>query len=196
VRTHTHSFLFVAWCGDELTYFCCSDLWQFDMEGDISQRPALRSVVETLVDISGSETIEEAVAATTKNKDGEEAAEKVPAEELVPTLPRAQWCSFHTQIACSLSSEAALPDGISVLPEPSEVADFAEVLASVESEFHRICGPESEFLPTMPNPEDIVWTADETGTTAQENTQLPMEAQPHQESVAATTEDTATAKAQ
>ena len=126
------------------------------MKGDSSVREHLRKVVESLVDISGKEEKEEETPATTG---GEE--EKEEKEEKKEKKPSVVWCSFHTQTLCSVPEGLKEVKGLSVLPEPSELIDYKNVFEAAEKEFRRICTNGEEYLPKMPNPEDIIWSSEE-----------------------------------
>jgi len=46
---------------------------------------------------------------------------------------------------------------LTICPGTTDIPDFPDMVEFTETEFKRICGPDVEFLPTMPDPNDFVW---------------------------------------
>ena len=143
----------------------CIDVIHFVMKGDSSVRGCLRKVVESLVDISKKEEEKEEKEEEKESENVNESEEKKEGEgeeEVVEKKkPSALWCAFYTQVLCSVPEKLKEIAGLSILPEPSELIDYKNVLDAAKSEFQRICTNDEEYLPKMPNPEDIIWSTDE-----------------------------------
>lgn len=145
------------------------------MKGDSGVREHLRKVVETLIDVSEKKEEEEKKKEGEEEKKSEEGeVEKVEEEEEEgekeeKKKPVALWCSFYTQTICSVPEGMKDIAGVSVLPEPNELIDYKNVLDASKDEFKRICTNDEEYLPKMPNPDDIIWTTEEENKNDEEN---------------------------
>lgn len=122
----------------------------FAMRGDRTARPHLRAVVERFVCVPSSS----ADAAT------------APAATADDTRPVALLCTYHTQVCREGTVSGS--SGVVVTPDVAASTDFGDVPAVVERLFWQICGTRAdptgeplEFLPPMPDPEDVAWSAPE-----------------------------------
>lgn len=142
-------------------------LIQFVMKGDSSVREHLRKIVESLIDITKKEEEEE----KKNEEEAKEEEEKKNEEEVKEEekKPEALWCSFYTQTLSLVPEGMKDIVGVSVLPEPSELIDYKNVFEASKNEFRRICTNDEEYLPKMPNPEDIIWSSEEQNTKSEDN---------------------------
>ncbi|KAH3765379.1 rab proteins geranylgeranyltransferase component A 1 [Pelomyxa schiedti] len=83
--------------------------------------------------------------------------ETASATATASTTPGYLWAAFFTLHERGFL--ASIPQ-LSIAPGSATIPDFTGVVEYAENEFRRICGQESEFLPSMPDPSDYIWEPD------------------------------------
>ncbi|XP_065058795.1 rab proteins geranylgeranyltransferase component A 1-like [Rhopilema esculentum] len=93
-----------------------------------------------------------------------------PEQDLQPTIdllfktenvetdsrPRLLWCAFFSHIGRDEIANYELPDDVFVTDFPGGSIGFDDEVFEAKTIFNKIC-PGMEFLPAVPNPEDIIW---------------------------------------
>jgi len=70
--------------------------------------------------------------------------------------PRLLWCVFFNQVGREFERSANLPKNVFVTKLPGESLGYEGSVIEARRIFDEI-SPNSEFLPAVPNPEDIIW---------------------------------------
>jgi hypothetical protein len=76
--------------------------------------------------------------------------------------PKVLWRMYFSQtsVASREEANACLPGNVVLTSQPDSELGFDSVVAEAKSIFERIC-PNEEFLPTPPDPEDIIYEPEE-----------------------------------
>jgi RAB protein geranylgeranyltransferase component A len=85
--------------------------------------------------------------------------------------PLLLWSAYFNQEIRSVS-EADKPSNMHIVSDPDFELDFEQALKQVETIFKQIY-PDEEFIPTVPHPEDIIWTEEAEGE--EENNADPLQ---------------------
>jgi RAB protein geranylgeranyltransferase component A len=94
---------------------------------------------------------------SSSNTDSENSA---PSQQTESDKPEIMYCAIWSQIERHLRTDIEMPSNLTIVNEVNSEVGADCYFIQAQQIFERIC-PGEEFIPVVPNPEDIIWGGDE-----------------------------------